>query len=86
MESFILLLLVCAVAYKGISWYLAVRRMKRYNYQWYKAEFPGLVSDKSVKCYQCGSTSIGTERVMQRTYMRTHFCRSCGTKLYFTPE
>jgi hypothetical protein len=86
MEVIIPLLLVCAVAYKGISWYLAVRRMRLYNYQWYKGEFPDLVSDKFVKCYRCGSTNVGTERVMQRTYMRSHFCRSCGTKLYFSPE
>ena len=42
--------------------------------------------DGRVKCRHCNSASIGTERLMQNTYLRRHVCRQCGTTLYHSPE
>lgn len=62
------------------------KRMREQNLAWYRAEHPTRVTKDAVSCRECGSTNVGTERVLERTYMRRHLCRNCGTTLYYSPE
>lgn len=66
--------------------FIRMAKRKRQNFDWYKAKYPNLVSPGRVQCYHCDSTNIGTERLMNRTFLRGHVCRSCGTNLYYSPE
>lgn len=59
---------------------------RRYDFDWYGAEFPKLVTKDQVICYKCNSADIGVERQFQQTYMRSHVCRRCGTTLYYSKE
>jgi len=52
----------------------------------YKERHPELVRDGRIKCFSCGGTRINVERLMNRTFRRRHYCRSCGTTLYETKE
>lgn len=73
----------------GISFYLHGKRMKRMrsrNYQWYRARYPQAVRGKRVFCRSCEGDSISVRNVMQRTFMREHFCSQCGECLYYSPE
>lgn len=73
----------------GLSWFTHFRpllQMKKWNFDWYRAEFPALVGDRGVRCYKCNSSNIFTERLMQGIFMRAHICRQCGTKLYYSKE
>jgi len=61
-------------------------KKRSWNYQWYSNEFPQLVKNGRVTCYQCGGSSVGVERLMNQTYLRAHICRQCGTTLYYSSE
>lgn len=63
-----------------------MKRMKSANFAWYTKSFPAHVHHGRVSCMACSSKNVGTERMMERTYMRRHFCRQCGTTLYYSPE
>lgn len=79
---------VVALILGGWGWRLwRIAKMRRYNLAWYRAEFPALVTrDGRASCYSCSGNNLGTERLMQGMYMRRHFCRQCGTTLYYSPE
>ena len=66
--------------------FLRVQKLKRQNYDWYVAQNPKLVSGGRVRCLKCDSSNIGTERLMNRTFLRVHVCRQCGTALYYSKE
>ena len=79
----ILTLVALGIAWKARRYF----QMRKWNLAWYRAEFPHLVGkDGRVTCYSCGSSNIGTERLMEGMYMRRHLCRQCGTTLYYSPE
>lgn len=61
-------------------------KMRSWNFDWYKKEFPNLIKGGRVACYKCNGTDIGIERLMNHMYMRRHVCRTCGTALYYSPE
>ncbi len=56
------------------------------NFDWYKRQHPQCVRDGRVKCHKCGSGHMGTERLMNHSYLRGHICRQCGTTLYYSRE
>ena len=56
------------------------------NFDWYKRQHPHCVRDGRVKCNKCGSGHMGTERLMNHSYLRGHICRQCGTTLYYSRE
>lgn len=61
--------------------------MQAQSFAAYKQAHPDKVSrDGHVRCKECGGGNIGTERVMNRTFMRRHFCRTDGTTLYYSKE
>ncbi len=61
-------------------------RLRKQSYEWYKKTYPQFVLDGRVKCHHCNSTRIGTERLMQHTYLRRHVCQQCGNTLYYSSE
>lgn len=83
LASFIPLLLFLSIAV--LIYAIRARRASR-NYDWYKRQHPQLVRDGRVKCHKCGSGHLGTERLMNRSYLRAHICRQCGTTLYYSRE
>ena len=56
------------------------------NFDWYRRQYPHCVRDGCVKCNKCGSGHMGTERLMNHSYLRGHICRQCGTTLYYSRE
>lgn len=56
------------------------------TYDWYRNTYPKSMKGNRISCHHCGSTRVSTNRVMNQTYMRQHFCPQCGTTLYFSPE
>ncbi|KVD08047.1 hypothetical protein WI80_14655 [Burkholderia ubonensis] len=63
-----------------------VERMRAKNYQWYRATYPDAMRGNRVACYSCGNDRVHVRNVMQRTFMREHFCSQCGESLYYSPE
>jgi ABC-type nickel/cobalt efflux system permease component RcnA len=63
-----------------------MKRMRAKNYQWYLATYPDAVKGKRVACHSCGHDHVQVRNVMQRTFMREHFCGQCGESLYYSPE
>lgn len=63
-----------------------LRRLADQDYNCYRSEHPDLVSRDGVKCFNCGSTRIQVRHLMQRTFLRKHFCGQCETRLYYSHE
>lgn len=63
-----------------------IHRMLDRNFHWYRQQHPSCVKNNRVTCASCGATSIRVRALMQKTYMREHFCSVCGEVLYFSPE
>lgn len=82
--------LFCGIFAVGI--FIAVRNFldvaakKRQNFEWFKQTYPDNVKGTPITCRSCGGENIGTERLMNKTFVRRHFCRTCGTDQYYTPE
>jgi uncharacterized paraquat-inducible protein A len=77
---------IVLITYAIITAIRQQRRLKRMNFAWYAANHPAHIKNGKVSCMACNSKSIGTERLLERTYMRRHYCRQCGTTLYYSPE
>jgi hypothetical protein len=76
-------LLVVALIYKQYD----IFKKKRMNFAWYCMTHPTQVGrDGRASCFQCNGRSVATERLMGRTFLRRHICRTCGTTLYYSPE
>ncbi|MDT6992072.1 hypothetical protein [Burkholderia cenocepacia] len=69
----------------GMNW-RRIKRMRAKNYQWYRTTHPNAVRGNRVACHSCGNDRIQVRNVMQRTFMREHFCSQCGESLYYSPE
>lgn len=65
---------------------IRVTKLKRMNYSWYLKSHPKNVLNGKVSCHSCASQEIGVERMMQQTYLRRHYCRRCGTNIYYSAE
>ena len=56
------------------------------NFEWFKQNHPECVTDHGVKCSNCGGTKIGIQKLMRKTFMRSHSCVTCGHNLYYSAE
>lgn len=82
--SFALLIILVAV-----SLALHFRRQanyRKFNFEWYRREFPNLITARGVKCYKCGSDHMVVRNLMQGSYTKAHSCGRCGQTLYYSPE
>lgn len=90
LEAFLIpvvIVLVIAAFIAYVAWFIqGQRNVQRFDFLWYRQEFPELVKDGRVACYRCHSKDTGVERKMNHSYVRSHFCRSCGTTLYYSRE
>lgn len=78
---------IVVVAVWGSARYVrGLINFRRFDFNWYRREFPHLVQHGQVTCYSCGSNDMGIERKLQQTYVRSHVCRRCGTTLYYSRE
>lgn len=86
MEFLIYVAIGGLVIWGVVSQFKHYGKMKSQNYDWYKKQHPDLVNNGIVSCNRCAASNVGVERVMNQTYMRRHFCRQCGSNLYYSPE
>ena len=63
-----------------------LEKFRRETFSWYRDTHPTCVSEGRVICFSCGGRRLHTERLMHGTYTRRHFCVTCGTTLYYSPE
>jgi uncharacterized paraquat-inducible protein A len=63
-----------------------IRRKRDMNFDWYRQAYPTNVTTNRVSCFSCGSTRIHARGLMQQTYLREHFCTTCGKTLYYSAE
>ncbi|CAB3753722.1 hypothetical protein LMG29660_02187 [Burkholderia puraquae] len=82
---FLLLLIVLSALIVYSNW-RRIKYMRAKNYQWYRETYPDAVRGSRVMCRSCGNDRIHARNVMQRTFMREHFCSQCGESLYYSPE
>lgn len=85
-EQLLIPIVVILIIAFWVRHFYKVWQMKRWDYEWYRREFPKLVHNGRVSCYRCNSTDLRVERLMNHTYMRTHHCGQCGTTLYYSRE
>lgn len=78
----LLLLILAFLLYR----FVRRQRLKAKSYDWYKAQYPQLVTGGRVRCFKCDGANVGTERMMNRMFLRAHICRQCGTVLYYSKE
>lgn len=86
METLLEILVASAIVVGLIYYQMQLAKRRNWNFEWYAKEFPELVLNGRVTCYRCRASSIGTERLMQHTFLRAHVCRHCGTTLYYSSE
>lgn len=82
----VIVLVIAAFAAHVVSHIRGQRNVDRFDFLWYRQEFPELVKDGRIACYRCHGKDIGVERKMNNSYVRSHYCRSCGTTLYYSRE
>jgi hypothetical protein len=73
----------------GVSWwqhFLAQNRRRQQNFRWFAERHPQCVTQGRVSCSHCGGSRINARGLMRHTYMREHFCVTCGQTLYYSPE
>jgi len=61
-------------------------KLERETFWWYRDTYPTCVSKGRVTCYSCGGRRLHTARLDHLIYWRRHFCVTCGTTLYYSPE
>ena len=61
-------------------------KLKKQDYTWYRNQYPEAMRNGRIVCRQCQSRAIRVRGLMNRTYMREHFCGECGATLYYSPE
>ena len=79
---------VVAVAFVAVwgTRLLAQYRRRAQNFYWFAGRHPDCVQHGRVACPSCGGSRINARGLMQRTYMREHFCVTCGHTLYYSRE
>lgn len=87
LDSSILALLFGTIFFfVGVSRYRKFTRFAKQTYDWYKQQYPELLTDQGARCYSCKSSSVRVRGLMNHTYTREHFCARCGATLYYSPE
>ena len=69
----------------GMRW-LAQNRRREQDFQWFAGRHPDCVRQGRVVCPYCRGARIHARSLLQHTYMREHFCVTCGHTLYYSPE
>lgn len=62
------------------------KRMLSMDYEWYRQTHPACTRSNAVSCHSCGGNRVHVRNLMNRTYLREHFCTQCGLTLYYSPE
>ncbi len=73
---------IAAIIRSGIQ----LRNLKKQNYEWYVKTHPKHIHRGRPQCHSCNGSALNVERLMNQTYLRRHYCRNCGTTLYYSPE
>jgi hypothetical protein len=88
-------IVIFGVFFGGIGFLSTRRQMSRLSalerkagmtFKWFNDTYPQSVSGDRISCISCGGTRIHVRGLMQRSYLREHFCTRCGTALYYSPE
>ncbi len=82
----LLVIAVVLIAGNTVERRRRLQRLAERDYNWYRSEHPELITEDGVKCSNCGSSRIHVRHLMQRTFLRKHFCSQCGTTLYYSHE
>lgn len=83
----LLILVVVGAAIIGIHSMLTTRaNYKKFDFNWYRSEFPNLITNQGVKCYKCGSERMVVKKLMEHSYTKAHCCGRCGQRLYYSKE
>ncbi len=85
-DAVIISLIIALVLFLKWSRLHRISRMAKQNFDWYRRTHPELVTNNGVKCHSCGGNRIHARGLMQRTFLREHFCTQCGTALYYSRE
>jgi hypothetical protein len=65
----------------------AEERLRRSrNFDWFRSTHSNCVQGSRVACPHCRGTRVHVRSLMQQTFMREHFCATCGKTLYYSPE
>jgi hypothetical protein len=56
------------------------------NLDWFRSAHSNCIQGPRVSCPHCRGTRIHVRSLMQQTFMREHFCTTCGKALYYSPE
>jgi hypothetical protein len=56
------------------------------NFDWFRSTHSNCIQGSRISCPHCHGTRIHVRGLMQRTFMREHFCTTCGKALYYSPE
>lgn len=79
-------LVVLTMLLDALNKTLGVWIKRRHNYWWYRRAYPRFAFDGGVACCACGGARIHARALMQRSYLREHFCAQCGATLYYSRE
>jgi hypothetical protein len=73
-----------------ILWFLSTEaedRLRRSrNFDWFRSVHSECIRGSQISCPHCRGTRIHVRSLMQQTFMREHFCTTCGKTLYYSPE
>lgn len=70
----------------GVRSRLAQSRRRQQDFHWFAGRHPDCLQPGRVACPCCGGSRINARGLMQQTYMREHFCVTCGHTLYYSRE
>lgn len=80
------LLLVGSAVLITFSHHRRVSKLKKMDYKWYRSKYPSSLRNGQLTCHGCQSNQVHTRNLMNRTFMREHFCSQCGETLFYSPE
>ncbi len=88
--DFLIIFIVMFIASIGLIIYPQLKRtqlrtqfLKENNFELYMARHG---FKDAPKCFKCNGTQIGITNGRNNSQMRTHYCRSCGTNLFYSKE
>lgn len=65
---------------------IRIYKLRSMDFAWYRATHPNAVRHNRVVCFRCDNDRIHVRALLQRTFLREHFCTQCGTALYYSRE
>jgi hypothetical protein len=92
-ETIFLTMFISGGAIIGIGtilWFLSAEKEDRLcrsrNFEWFRSAHSECIRGSRVSCPHCRGTRVHVRSLMQQTFMREHFCTTCGKTLYYSPE